>query len=539
MLEFHPAILPWSNKSIADLLNKFRDPIATADINATPQKPRTWLKTAFYLTNICGLTPLIQTNQLIRKRDAVRAHLITDCRVDDKRALAPTKRIIKFLEMATTLGNTYMDRWFASACRHIAGASGRFNDYMHTADVTLKETPHTVELAAWQTKVTDLMDRKRPIPLIATKDSISGKPWWEVFVAGLLHLQKILGPHDYIFPAPTRDRNGVRPEPLRSGTALKWYRDILVMGGLPIEEAKRQSLAGLRVFMPELAYQTGIPRDRRRYLGRWLAENMADTYTREHRTVIGGIWKQALEFDKDLPDNDMAPTELTAKHYDLDPDDTDYRKPLAEGTGPASAASSPPPEESALPNWPGGVPYTVEPIPLQDEISEGWSLEKDGSLTTPPGFDGDLEDKEEQTPRRTPADLVTKKQGGPLKIIVNEHTYRMMRKAHLLRPTLVTVCGYRPKPGKTFPCDDVADWIKEVVAVEPCKTCFRFFTVPTDWEVPVAMELWDAVSNVLGPIPIENLPVMADSSESSSGQDTSEAESDTDADDGALPITTT
>ena len=52
-----------------------------------------------------------------------------------------------------------------------------------------------------------------------------------------------------------------------------------------------KTLAGWRVFMPELAFQAGIPREHRRYLGRWQHEAMADNYTREHRTVVTKIWR--------------------------------------------------------------------------------------------------------------------------------------------------------------------------------------------------------------------------------------------------------
>jgi hypothetical protein len=31
---------------------------------------------------------------------------------------------------------------------------------------------------AYQTKVSDNLDKKRPMPLIAVKHSFSGKPWW-------------------------------------------------------------------------------------------------------------------------------------------------------------------------------------------------------------------------------------------------------------------------------------------------------------------------------------------------------------------------
>ena len=64
------------------------------------------------------------------------------------------------------------------------------------------------------------------------------------------------------------------------------------MGGLDQALAQKQTLSGLRVFMADLAYRIQVPRDLRRYIGRWASDSMADIYTRDHREVVVKIWDQ-------------------------------------------------------------------------------------------------------------------------------------------------------------------------------------------------------------------------------------------------------
>eukprot|EP00434_Breviolum_minutum_P001097 symbB.v1.2.000961.t1/scaffold39.1/size394969/5 len=49
-----------------------------------------------------------------------------------------------------------------------------------------------------------------------------------------------------------------------------------------------------RVFIPDCAYQLGIPRAQRQYLGNWQTESTADIYTREKRNVVVDIWSKVL-----------------------------------------------------------------------------------------------------------------------------------------------------------------------------------------------------------------------------------------------------
>ena len=51
----------------------------------------------------------------------------------------------------------------------------------------------------------------------------------------------------------------------------------------------------LRVYAPNEAMRAGLPRELRRYIGRWAQEETADTYTRDVREVVVKAWRQMME----------------------------------------------------------------------------------------------------------------------------------------------------------------------------------------------------------------------------------------------------
>jgi len=168
------------------------------------------------------------------------------------------------------------------------------NDAQHTSPETYKETSKTMEFTAWQTKVSSAADiSSRPMPLISTKDSLTGVAWW----LPLSEYMKsdIPAGQDYMLPAPNKTRTQFRKEPATSQQVLRWIRLILTQKGLLEEIVDQVTLGSLRVWMPDLAYQAGVPRDRRRYLGRWAFDSTADVYIREHRAVVTDIWQEVLK----------------------------------------------------------------------------------------------------------------------------------------------------------------------------------------------------------------------------------------------------
>ena len=182
---------------------------------------------------------------------------------------------------------TKCDRIASSQFRDWVGASARVNDAQHTSPETYKETSKTLEFTAWQTKVSSAADiSSRPMPLIATKDSLTGVSWW----LPMSEYMQTKPAQDYMLPAPNKSRTQFRGEPATSQQILRWIRLILTQKGIEEDIVDAVTLGSLRVWMPDLAYQAGVARDRRRYLGRWAFDSTADVYTREHRAVVTDIW---------------------------------------------------------------------------------------------------------------------------------------------------------------------------------------------------------------------------------------------------------
>eukprot|EP00971_Amphidinium_carterae_P147613 2925703-Amphidinium_carterae.2 len=144
------------------------------------------------------------------------------------------------------------------------------------------------------------------LPLICPLRSFGGEPWWPPFLKVLEQLNEPLPHRDFLLPAPGPDFQSFQNSPCTREQALPWLRQLLLIGGLSEADAKQVSLASLRVFAANLAYSVGISRDARRYLGRWADEKTANVYTRDHRTVVAGIWDALLtSHGVDTPSCDM------------------------------------------------------------------------------------------------------------------------------------------------------------------------------------------------------------------------------------------
>lgn len=60
--------------------------------------------------------------------------------------------------------------------------------------------------------------------------------------------------------------------------------------------------------IPDCAFQLGVPRTQRQYLGNWLTESTADVYTRQKRNVVVQIWKQVATRTLDGNDGKISHT---------------------------------------------------------------------------------------------------------------------------------------------------------------------------------------------------------------------------------------
>ena len=114
------------------------------------------------------------------------------------------------------------------------------------------------------------------------------------------------------------------------------FRHILTVEQVPNEVVSKMTLHGLRLWAAEMAYQTKVPRDLRKYIGHWSQEETADTYTREHASIITKIW--AHIFDQ-YDSADLRPGDRP-----VDPSHEEY---MGEDVG--TAAPLPTRQEEALP----------------------------------------------------------------------------------------------------------------------------------------------------------------------------------------------
>ena len=225
--------------------------------------------------------------------------------------------------------STSVDRFAASFFRWCIGCSARFSDTMHTQPASFHETKDTVEFTAWQTKSVDAGAVHRPQPLISPTTFFHSKLWWKelVDVTRARLKDPISCKDDFMLPCPNQSRTAFVPRPCSNAKAIRWLRALISASSVKVDPAiiDKITVSSFRVFMPNLAQKFLVDKERRQYLGRWSEADTADVYTREHRVVVSGIWKEvaaklAAEGDpcKGLPEPEELPVELAHAHYKLD-----------------------------------------------------------------------------------------------------------------------------------------------------------------------------------------------------------------------------
>ena len=100
---------------------------------------------------------------------------------------------------------------------------------------------------------------------------------------------------DYLLPTVSKDYTWLIPRPCQADRGLRWLKDALHRrSNLTTEMFKDLTWHSFRVFIPDCAYQLGLPRDQRRYLGNWSTESTADI-SREKRKVVQRTWKEVAD----------------------------------------------------------------------------------------------------------------------------------------------------------------------------------------------------------------------------------------------------
>ena len=89
--------------------------------------------------------------------------------------------------------------------------------------------------------------------------------------------------------------SGADPDTFYAGKGSEMAQGCYSLSGSYPKLVKPLSWHSFRVFIPDCAFQMGIPRERRMYLGNWLTESTADVYVREKRNVVVEIWGQIAQ----------------------------------------------------------------------------------------------------------------------------------------------------------------------------------------------------------------------------------------------------
>ena len=453
--------IPWKESDIRSLLNTLRDQ------EITPHKLQGIWNTLRWFSARFGLLDPDSLERLKAKRKTIQEGLVETNIKPQRKAQLPSKEVIMMLEkiaaeggLTTATGSSsspkfVLDRYICAMARFQVACSARFNDLQHTSPGGYKLTEATLELQAWQTKtVSAFRIKKNPVPLIAPLYSFTGLDWWSILPQAWDRLvaQDKFKDMDYLIPTVSSDFTGLIPRPGQADRTLRWLKDALHrQGTLESSTFRPLSWHSFRVFIPDCAYQLGMPRDQRQYLGNWTTESTADIYTREKRKVVQRAWTAVA--DK------LGKLDLTgAKTVPIDLDHKDWDTEILE-LDPSPPRDSP--DKSGSPPLKSRRQALAEKQAASPDSSTG-SWQK---LSWSPGLP-------ESTSR-----------GGSLRVVsaskVNRSTGLM--NIHLLNQDGKAVgCGWQPSASKALDLNP-EDYRQEPHRYAKCTRCFKSHDFPSDW----------------------------------------------------------
>jgi len=331
ILKTIPDFIPWDETKVRRWLNTLM-----GENLITPKKLATLWNTIRPLSKIFDFINPDGILDLKSKMERTMDELTEDKLKLDNRAMVPCVELVKLDERLSKESKLMTIRYYAACIRFALATSARGNDLQHTCPSTWKMSTMTRELKAWQTKTTTIHEsNKRPIPLISPLHSFTGLEWWEEMdkVIDLFSKEEKFKDIDFLFPALTKDRTGFIPRPASNAQIMAIIRDELCKLVPPdtmwsvtdkagqITQMRAHdaimmfTFSGCRVFLPEWSNVADIPRELRRWLGRWREDSMADSYTRNHRGKIIRIMA-LLKGTEDLMNTyGEAPTDIASDHY--------------------------------------------------------------------------------------------------------------------------------------------------------------------------------------------------------------------------------
>eukprot|EP00971_Amphidinium_carterae_P350465 6491561-Amphidinium_carterae.1 len=298
MVRYEPNILPWTESKLVALLNRLESD------GVVPNKPKSWLQTVLWIQKHVSTSECL-SNAVWAKMEAVRRRLTKNVLAEPRRAKCLADAAVEALERACMKASVLTDTYAAGHFRGVLiGGTSRSDDGQHTQPATFQSNTLTICYKGWQTKVKDINSTPgRILPIVIPKLSYTGEPWWEPYEAAHHMLMKdvFMRDRDFLLPAPSKARRGFLRRPCPRAQQLRWFRDLLVFGGLSRADAMTETLPGCRVHAADKAYRLGIDKERRAQLGKWANPDNVDVYVREHEHAILDIWKTIMARRHEVP----------------------------------------------------------------------------------------------------------------------------------------------------------------------------------------------------------------------------------------------
>jgi hypothetical protein len=242
------------------------------------------------------------------------------------------------------------------------------------------------------------------------------------------------------------------------------------------------TLHGLRLWTAEMAFQTQVPRDLRRYIGHWSQENTADTYTREHSSIITKTWTHIFEkYDSVKPRDQLSP-DLADPMYFLETDTPDGTEKLE-----TVPLEDKPPSTPLRAKQKPVTPSTDAKLPQAKHLPQAKA--KRQKTSPPAGPTGTPQAGGAGGPDEEEIDFIEDARlpdiydhpRGPLSVVRGTTRTSSTFRLHYVLPNLCTIgCGKFAFPTKYLNIETQLDY-SVLQDTQECGLCGRHSRVPDAW----------------------------------------------------------
>ena len=261
--------------------------------------------------------------------------------------------------------------------------------------------------------------------------------WYYGFMSLVEKLTKTPGFEnmDYLVPAINKEGTGFIPRPSNADRALRWLKEALHRKGVRPDLIEPLSWHSFRVMIPDAAFQLGISRDQRQYLGNWLTESTADVYTRQKRDVVVRIWDAVMDGARSL---------AYGKRREV-PEDLNHEY------------------------WQDPKP-TAKESPSKEDPIEDWAVE--------------VHSQEHEEVEISPIDMADLPGEDELRVMVSARPCAkgFMGRVHLMNTEGKAVgCGWNPRPAQVHELS-YEHYMRDKANYILCYRCFSKETFPREWK---------------------------------------------------------